>query len=125
MKSFKPPRNFFNLSLGGHKLKNEKDKYYELSVNANNWRKMCLSLMIIVVFLAGGLLKVALTKKVDTFIVEKNGNVYSVLGEVNGLAKKQEKASEQEIIYFLNEVIDGIKGLPRNTEVYEKNYRKS
>ena len=58
-------------------------------------------------------------------VPRKNGNVYSVLGEVNGLAKKQEKASEQEIIYFLNEVIDGIKGLPRNTEVYEKNYRKS
>ncbi|MDY2801263.1 MAG: type IV secretion system protein [Fusobacterium mortiferum] len=125
MKSFKPPKAFFNLTLGGHKLKNEKDKYYELSVNANNWRKMCLSLLIIVVFLAGGLLKIALTKKVDTFIVEKNGNVYSVLGEVNGLSKKQEKASEQEIIYFLNEVIDGIKGLPRNTEIYEKNYRKS
>lgn len=125
MKSFKPPRSFFNLKLKGNELKKEKDKYYELSVNANNWRRISLSLMIIIVFLAGGLMKIALTKKVDTFIVEKNGNVYSVVGEVNGLSKKQEKASEQEIIYFLNEVIDGIKGLPRNTEVYEKNYRKS
>lgn len=81
--------------------------------------------MVVVVFLSAVLTKIALTKKVNTFIVEKSGNQYTVIGDVSSVAEVQKKASEQEVIYFLNEVIDGIKGLPRNTEVYEKNYRKA
>lgn len=122
MKSFKGFRT--KLKLNGNNVE-KKDKYYTLSVNANNWRKMCFSLMIVVVFLSAILTKIALTKKVNTFIVEKSGNQYTVIGDVSSVAEVQKKASEQEVIYFLNEVIDGIKGLPRNTEVYEKNYRKA
>lgn len=122
MKSFKGFRT--KLKLNGNNVE-KKDKYYTLSVNANNWRKMCFSLMIVVVFLSAILTKIALTKKVNTFIVEKSGNQYTVVGDVSSVAEVQKKASEQEVIYFLNEVIDGIKGLPRNTEVYEKNYRKA
>lgn len=122
MKSFKGFRT--KLKLNGNDVE-KKDKYYTLSVNANNWRKMCFSLMIVVVFLSAVLTKIALTKKVNTFIVEKSGNQYTVVGDVSSVAEVQKKASEQEVIYFLNEVIDGIKGLPRNTEVYEKNYRKA
>ena len=121
MKSFKGFRT--KLKLNGNDVE-KKDKYYTLSVNANNWRKMCFSLMVVVVFLSAVLTKIALTKKVNTFIVEKSGNQYTVIGDVSSVAEVQKKASEQEVIYFLNEVIDGIKGLPRNTEVYEKNYRK-
>ena len=122
MKSFKGFRT--KLKLNGNDVE-KKDKYYTLSVNANNWRKMCFSLMVVVVFLSAVLTKIALTKKVNTFIVEKSGNQYTVIGDVSSVAEVQKKASEQEVIYFLNEVIDGIKGLPRNTEVYEKNYRKA
>lgn len=122
MKSFKGFRT--KLKLNGNDVE-KKDKYYTLSVNANNWRKMCFSLMVIVVFLSAVLTKIALTKKVNTFIVEKSGNQYTVVGDVSSVAEVQKKVSEQEVIYFLNEVIDGIKGLPRNTEVYEKNYRKA
>lgn len=122
MKSFKGFRT--KLKLNGNDVE-KKDKYYTLSVNANNWRKMCFSLMVVVVFLSAVLTKIALTKKVNTFIVEKSGNQYTVVGDVSSVAEVQKKASEQEVIYFLNEVIDGIKGLPRNTEVYEKNYRKA
>lgn len=122
MKSFKGFRT--KLKLNGNDVE-KKDKYYTLSVNANNWRKMCFSLMVVVVFLSAVLTKIALTKKVNTFIVEKSGNQYTVVGDVSSVAEVQKKVSEQEVIYFLNEVIDGIKGLPRNTEVYEKNYRKA
>lgn len=122
MKSFKGFRT--KLKINGNDVE-KKDKYYTLSVNANNWRKMCLSLMIVVVFLSGALIKIALTKKVTTFVVEKSGTKYTVVGDVSSIAETQKKVSEQEVIYFLNEVIDGIKGLPRNTEVYEKNYRKA
>lgn len=122
MKSFKGLRT--KLNIGGEVVE-EKDKYYTLSVNANNWRKMSFSLMIIIVFLAAALIKISLTTKVNTFVVEKNGSKYSVLGEVSNIASTQTKVSDQEIIYFLNQVIDGVKGLPRNTEVYEKNYRKA
>lgn len=122
MRSFKGLRT--KLKIDGEVIEG-KDKYYTLSVNANNWRKISFSLIIIIVFLAAALIKISLTTKVNTFVVEKNGNNYSVLGEVASIASTQTKVSDQEIIYFLNQVIDGVKGLPRNTEVYEKNYRRS
>ena len=75
MKSFKGFRT--KLKLNGNDVE-KKDKYYTLSVNANNWRKMCFSLMVVVVFLSAVLTKIALTKKVNTFIVEKSGNQYTV-----------------------------------------------
>lgn len=121
MKTFKAPKN----PLKVEEYDPAEDRYFRLSKNASNWRKTSFSLIILSVFLAAGLIKAATERKIETFVLEKNGNNYSVVGKVNDLAKQQEKASEQEIIYFLNEVIDSTKGLPRNTEIYEKNYKKS
>ncbi|MBC2857000.1 type IV secretion system protein [Cetobacterium sp. 2A] len=103
----------------------EKDKYFELSVNANNWRKTSFSLIVIIALLIGGLIKISVTNKVETFVIEKNGNNYSIVGNVSDVAQTQKKASEEQIIYFLNEVISNTKNLTRNTDIYEKNYKKS
>lgn len=122
MKSFKGLKT--RLKINGNDP--EKDKYFDLATNANNWRRISLSLIIIILFLSGGLIKVATEKKVKTFVLEKNGYNYKVLGNMNDLVEKQNNhISEREIIYFLNKVIEDTKSLPPNTSVYEKNYKRS
>lgn len=121
MKSFKSPKQQLKIENNDP----AEDRYFNLAKNANNWRKISFCLIVLSVFLGAGLVKSATERKIETFVLEKNGNNYSVVGKVNDLSKQQEKASEQEIIYFLNEVIDNTKGLPRNNEIYEKNYKKS
>lgn len=101
------------------------DKYYTLAVNANNWRKTCFSLIILIVLLIAGLIKVSITNKVETFVIEKNGNNYSVVGNVIDVAQTQNKVTDGEIIYFLNELISNAKTLPKSEEIYAKNYKKS
>lgn len=103
----------------------EEDRYFILSVNANNWRKVSASLLFIVAILVIGIIKISVSNKVETFVIEKNGNNYSVVGNVLDIAKTQKKVSEEQIIYFLNEVISNTKNLTRDTSIYEKNYKKS
>lgn len=121
MINFKPRKT--KNEIGGHNT--EKDKYYTLSVNANNWRKMSFSLLILVVLLIFALLRASSLNKIETIVLEKIGNNYEVVGNVLDVAKTQVKATDQQIIYFLNEVISNTKSLPKSTEIYEKNYRKS
>lgn len=102
-----------------------KDKYYELSVALNNWRKISTSLIFITALLVVGMIKISTTNKVETFVIEKNGNNYSVVGNILDVSQTQKKASEEQIIYFLNEVITNTKNLTRDTSIYEKNYKKS
>lgn len=101
------------------------DKYYELSIALNNWRKISVSLIFIISILIVGIIKISITNKVETFVIEKNGNNYSVIGNVLDVAKTQKKVSEEQIIYFLNEVLSNTKNLTRDTSIYEKNYKKS
>lgn len=112
-----------NLKINGNDV--GIDKYYELSVALNNWRKVSASLIFIVSILVVGIIKISITNKVETFVIEKNGNNYSVIGNVLDVAKTQKKISEEQIIYFLNEVLSNTKNLTRDTSIYEKNYKKS
>lgn len=121
MINFKPLKR--KIKINGNDTND--DPYFRLSQNANNWRKTSFSLMVIIVFLIAILGRIALKSTVETFIIERDGNTYKVLGNAYDVASKQQKATDQEIIYFLNEVISNIKGLSRDTEVYNKNYRKA
>lgn len=121
MINFKPRR--FKLMINNNDP--SADPYFQLSKNANNWRKTAFSLMLIIIFLIFILGRVAMKSTVETFIIEREGNRYTVVGKAEDVARTQVKATDQEIIYFLNEVIYGIKALSRDSEVYNRNYKKS
>lgn len=121
MKSWKGMKT--KLSIKGNGV--DKDKYLDLSTNANNWRKISLSLLLIIVLLTIAIIKISVANKVETFVLEKKGNNYEVVGNVSQISKTQNKASDAEIIYFLNEVLYNTKTLPQSEEIYLQNYKKS
>lgn len=121
MKSFKRLKTIFKIG----DIDPEADPYFNLATNANNWRKTAFCMIILCAFLIYNLVRISAVNKIETIILEKNGNNYQVVGNVLDIAKSQVKATDQQIIYFLNEVISNTKTLPKSTEIYEKNYRKS
>lgn len=121
MINFKPRK--FKLTLNNNDP--SVDPYFQLAKNANNWRKTAFSLMLIIVLLIFFLANIAMKSTVETFIIEREGNRYTVVGKAEDVARTQDKVTDQEIIYFLNEVIYGIKSLSKDSEVYNRNYKKS
>ena len=121
MINFKPRK--FKLTLNNNDP--SVDPYFQLAKNASNWRKTAFSLMLIIVLLIFFLANIAMKSTVETFIIEREGNRYTVVGKAEDVARTQDKATDQEIIYFLNEVIYGIKSLSKDSEVYNRNYKKS
>ena len=100
------------------------DKYLDLRKSVDNWRRLSSLLMIFALLLGFGLFKTSETNKIQTFILEKEGNTYSILGTVHDLAQTQNKASEEQIIYFLNNFVTKTKFLTPNLALYKKNYEE-
>ncbi len=119
----------FSFKTRKEKLKINKDpvihdKYLDLRKSVDNWRRTCSALMLLALFLGFGLMKASEVNRVETFILEKEGNTYSILGTVKDLAATQNKASEEQIIYFLNNFVTKTKFLTPNLVLYKKNYEE-
>lgn len=112
-----------------HKIKEynpEENLYDNLAVSRENWRKTSFTLSIAVIVLALCLAKASETNKIKTYIVEKNGVSTTVVGNVMNMENQAvDKVSDNEIIYFLKEVISNTKTLPHSQHVYEKSYTKA
>lgn len=98
------------------------DRSLELKKAANNWRKTSFSLLLLNFLLVGGLVYTSKVNSIETFVLEKEGNNYSILGRIEDLAKAQNSATDEQIFYFLNQFIVKSKFLPNDLSIYEKNY---
>ena len=69
-----------------------------------------------------GLIYTSRKNSVETFVLEKNGNNYKILGNIQDLTTTQNSATDEQIIYFLNQFVMKSKFLPRDLDIYERNY---
>lgn len=99
-----------------------RDKYLDMAKNSSNWRKFCFIQMIIIFLLVIGVINISKKNSIETFVLEKTGNEYTILGNVQDLAINQKKASDEQVIYFLNNFINMSKSMTPSVELYKKNY---
>lgn len=99
--------------------------YSNIAKSKENWKKMSIILCVATVILSVALAKTSETNKIQTYIIEKDGINTNVLGNVNVLSGNKVNISDNEIIYFINEVIYNTKTLPKSQAVYEKSYKKA
>ncbi|MGL5202562.1 MAG: VirB8/TrbF family protein [Cetobacterium sp.] len=98
------------------------NEYLKMAENADNWRKTTFSLLIICAVLVFGLIYTSRKNSVETFVLEKNGNNYKILGNIQDLTRTQNSATDEQIIYFLNQFVMKSKFLPSDLDIYERNY---
>lgn len=101
-----------------------KDKYFDLKKSNRYLRKFSASLIIINLILVTGIITISKKNKIQTFIVEKNQNNYSVLGDIENVAG-QKNVKENEIISRLYDFIYLTKTLTSDLELYKKSIDKA
>lgn len=99
--------------------------YASIAKSRENWRRTTFTLTIAVVVLSLALAKASETNKIKTYIVEKDGTNTKVLGSTLDMSNIENKISDNEVIYFIKEVLLNTKTLPASQVMYEKNYKKS
>jgi len=91
-------------------------------VQAKNWRLIAFLLIIVVVFLAGMLVKLSAQSAVQPFLIKvgERGNVVSV----EPLARGQIEPDAAMIRYFLSDVITNMRTMPLDPVVARNNWLK-
>ena len=64
-----------------------------------------------------GLIYTSRKNSVETFVLEKNGNNYKILGNIQDLTTTQNSATDEQIIYFLNQFVMKSKFLPSDLDI--------
>ena len=116
------PRN--KNALLTNKEKAPRDKFLDMQINSNNWRKVAFSSCLLSCFLVFGIINISSNNKIQTYIIEKEGNNYNVLGTANNIGSEKrniKNVTDEEIIYFLFNFINKTRFLTPNLELYSKN----
>lgn len=102
----------------------EPDRYYKQVLALQNQKKINLGLLLIIVFLSALLGKAAFFYQTKVYIVEKDKNNYTYLGNVRNLSKTNYNPNDSDIIYFLNDIIKNMRFIPTDAIVVGKNRKK-
>lgn len=99
----------------------DSDRYLKISKSLHNQKKVNLILLLIIILLTVILGKVSFSNNTKTYIVEKDHNNYTYLGNVQDLTKTNYNPSDNDLVYFLNLVVKNMRFLPSDLVLFEKN----
>lgn len=99
----------------------ESDRYLKISKSLHNQKKVNLILLLIIILLTVILGKISFSNNTKTYIVEKDHNNYTYLGNVQDLTKTNYNPSDNDLVYFLNLVVKNMRFLPSDLVLFEKN----
>lgn len=99
----------------------EPDRYYKQVVALQNQKKINISLLTIIILLIIILGKITFFYQTRVFIVEKDHNNYTYLGNVHNLTKQIYNPSDKDLIYFMNKITKNMRFLPADNVVLGKN----
>ena len=111
-------------SLLTSKEKLPRDKFLDMQINSNNWRKVAFFSCLVSIFLVFGIINISSNNKIQTYIIEKEGNTYNNLGTANNIGytqRSQKNVTDEEVIYFLFNFINKTRFLTPNLGLYTKN----
>lgn len=102
----------------------EPDRYYKQVKALQNQKRINFSLLGIIVLLVVILGKTVFFYQTKVYIVEKDHNNYSYLGNVADLTKTSFKPQDKDIVFFLNDIVNKMRYLTSDRVVIGKNRRQ-
>ncbi|MBR8700486.1 MULTISPECIES: type IV secretion system protein [unclassified Fusobacterium] len=99
----------------------EPDRYLKQAIALKNQKKFSYCLLLVIVLLITILGKISFFNDTKIYVIEKDHNNYSYLGRVNDLTKANYNPTDNDLIYFMNDIVKKMRYLPSDLIVFGKN----